>query len=110
MSRSRLAAEHKHRTGCTYAEAARLHGIKSAGAVAREYKRIYLGIKRVRKDVKRYVPRPKPVPVDRIKAAVDFMIAYDTTSRRAADAFGVPAQEVIDAYNARTGARRQLVG
>lgn len=112
MSRSRLAAEHKHRTGCSYADAGRKFGI-TVGPVAREYKRMYEGLQRDRTKeyAKRvYVPRERKTPADRLAGAVEFMIKYGTTTRRAADAFGVPADELLAAYNLRTGGNRQMVG
>jgi hypothetical protein len=57
-------------------------------------------------------PRPAAPPPTRsmVDQAVDHMRERDTTSRKAADLFGVKPQDVIARYNARFGTRRQLVG
>lgn len=46
----------------------------------------------------------------RLERAVDFVIAHDTTIRKAAAVFSVCRWELCRAYNRRTGKNRQLVG
>lgn len=112
MSRTRLAAEYRRKTGCSIKEAAERFGVTSS-PVSREYKRMYEGVKRDRSKeyaARRYVPKAREASPQRLSVAVDFMIKYGTTTRRAADAFGVPADELLAAYNLRTGGNRQMVG
>jgi hypothetical protein len=107
MSRSRLAAEHKRRTGCTFADAARLHGLKSAGPVIREYRRIYEGVRRVRNERSTWRARTMFVPPspERVRIALTFMREYAKTAEEAATVFSLTAEE-IDVLGAELGERR----
>jgi hypothetical protein len=99
-SRSRLAAEYKHATGCEYVTAARHFGI-TAGPVAREYKSLYRGYVRdrsreyaMRKPAPPKLPPSRTVDYDRIRSALAFMARYGTSIEDASRVCDVPVEEL----------------
>lgn len=80
--------------GCI--EAAKMFGT-TLRAVDQAWRRLFPG-----------VPCPHRTP-SRIERAVAFMIGHDTTVRKSAAVFGVDPRQLVEAFNAKTGAKRVLV-
>lgn len=108
QSRAQLAAKLVLSTGCSYSEAAKTYGI-THGPVAKACRRLKKAAAVADVTVRTETVEEREHRL-RVGRAVTFARNHDTSIRRAAAVYSVPAQDVCDAYNARYGARRQLVG
>lgn len=108
QSKAQLAAKLVLETGCSYSEAAKKYGI-THGPVAKACRRLKKAGAIVGLVVKTETAEEREHR-QRVGRAVTFAKNHDTSIRRAAAVYSVPAQDVCDAFNARYGARRVLVG